>query len=101
MAVAHIQDYEKYHGAVITKLLQAQQIAKLILVEASQDAWGAYDITLRSGRDIRLYMLYRTKPDYQNQSGGNRPSLDYCSSLFPFTLSHPIFSTLCHWPVRS
>jgi hypothetical protein len=46
------------------KLLQAQQIAKLILVEASQDAWGAYDITLRSGRDIRLYMLYRTKPDY-------------------------------------
>jgi len=46
------------------KLLQAQQIAKIILFEASQDAWGAYDITLRSGRDIRLYMLYRTKPDY-------------------------------------
>jgi len=35
MAVPHIQDYEKYHGAVIMKLLQAQQIAKLILVEAS------------------------------------------------------------------
>jgi len=49
------------------KLLQAQQIAKLILVEASQDAWGVYDITLRSGRDIRLYMLYRTKPDYRTK----------------------------------
>ncbi len=47
MAVPHIQDYEKYHGAVIMKLLQAQQIVKLILVEAAQDAWGAYDITLR------------------------------------------------------
>jgi hypothetical protein len=67
MAVPHIQDYEKYHGAVIMKLLQAQQIAKIILVEASQDAWGAYDITLRSGRDIRLYMLYRTKPDYRTK----------------------------------
>jgi hypothetical protein len=66
MAVPHIQDYEKYHGAVIMKLLQAQQISKIILVEASQDAWGAYDITLRSGRDIRLYMLYRTKPDYSS-----------------------------------
>jgi hypothetical protein len=99
MAVPHIQDYEKYHGAVIMKLLQAQQIAKLILVEASQDAWGAYDITLRSGRDIRLYMLDRIKPDHH--SGANRPPLDYCSSLFAFTLSHPIFSTLCHWPVRS
>jgi hypothetical protein len=44
MTVAHIQDYEKYHGAVIMKLLQAQQIAKIILIEASQDAWGAYDL---------------------------------------------------------
>jgi len=67
MAVPHIQDYEKHHGAVIMKLLQAQQIAKIILIEASQDAWGAYDITLRSGRDIRLYMLYRTKPDYRTK----------------------------------
>jgi hypothetical protein len=49
------------------KLLQAQQITKIILIEASQDAWGAHDITIRSGRGIRLYMLYRTKPDYRTK----------------------------------
>jgi len=49
MAVPHIQDYEKYHGAVIMKLLQAQQIAKLILLEASQDR-GAYTMLL-SGQE--------------------------------------------------
>ena len=85
MAVAHIQDYEKYHGAVITKLLQAQQIAKLILVEASQDAWGAYDITLRSGRDIRLYMLYRTKPDYHTKG----------KATWNFSIQGPRLEQLC------
>jgi hypothetical protein len=87
MAVPHIQDYEKYHGAVIMKLLQAQQISKIILVEASQDAWGAYDITLRSGRDIRLYMLYRTKPDYS--------STDTDKTTWNFSIQDPRLSQLC------
>ncbi len=39
------------------KLLQAQQIAKLIFVEACQDAGGVYDITFRSGRDITVYVI--------------------------------------------
>ena len=85
MAVPHIQDYEKYHGAVIMKLLQAQQIAKLILVEASQDAWGAYDITLRSGRDKRLYMLYRTKPDYRTKD----------KTTWNFSIQGPRLEQLC------
>ena len=85
MAVPHIQDYEKYHGAVIMKLLQAQQIAKIILIEASQDAWGAYDITLRSGRDIRLYMLYRTKPDYRTKD----------KTTWNFSIQGPRLEQLC------
>jgi hypothetical protein len=67
------------------KLLQAQQIAKIILVEASQDAWGAYDITLRSGRDIRLYMLYRTKPDYRTKD----------KTTWNFSIQGPRFEQLC------
>jgi hypothetical protein len=86
MAVPHIQDYEKHHGAVIMNLLQAQQIAKLILVEASQDAWGVYDITLRSGRDIRLYMLYRTKPDYSSTD----------KTTWNFSIQDPRLSQLCN-----
>jgi hypothetical protein len=39
MAVPHIQDYEKYHGAVIMKLLQGTKggFSKLILVGSVED----------------------------------------------------------------
>ncbi len=67
------------------KLLQAQQIAKIILVEASQDAWGACDITLRSGRDIRVYMLYRTKPDYRTKD----------KTTWNFSVQGPRLEQLC------
>jgi len=72
------------------KLLQAQQIAKIILFEASQDAWGAYDITLRSGRDIRLYMLYRTKPDYPKPDSPTKGK-----TTWNFSIQGPRLEQLC------
>jgi len=61
MAVAHIQDYEKYHGAVIMKLLQGTKrgFSKLILVGSVKDLWGVYQITLNTpgSKDKKLYIL--------------------------------------------
>ena len=66
MAVSHIQDYEKYHGAVIMKLLQGTKrgFSKLILVGSVKDLWGVYQITLNTpgGRDKKLYILRSKVP---------------------------------------
>jgi len=66
MAVSHIQDYEKYHGAVIMKLLQGTKegFSKLILVGSVEDLWGVYQITLNTpgGRDKKLYILRSKVP---------------------------------------
>jgi len=66
MAVPHIQDYEKYHGAVIMKLLQGTKggFSKLILVGSVEDLWGVYQITLNTpgGRDKKLYILRSKVP---------------------------------------
>ena len=66
MAVSHIQDYEKYHGAVIMKLLQGTKggFSKLILVGSVEDLWGVYQITLNTpgSRDKKLYILRSKVP---------------------------------------
>jgi len=66
MAVSHIQDYEKYHGAVIMKLLQGTRegFSKLILVGSVEDLWGVYQITLNTpgSRDKKLYILRSKVP---------------------------------------
>jgi len=71
MAVAHIQDYEKYHGAVIMKLLQGTKrgFSKLILVGSVKDLWGVYQITLNTpgSKDKKLYILRSKTPKISGQ----------------------------------
>jgi hypothetical protein len=71
MAVAHIQDYEKYHGAVIMKLLQGTKggFSKLILVGSVEDLWGVYQITLNTpgSKDKKLYILRSKTPKISGQ----------------------------------
>jgi len=71
MAVPHIQDYEKYHGAVITKLLQGTKegFSKLILVGSDEDLWGVYQITLSTpgSKDKKLYISISKTPKISGQ----------------------------------
>jgi len=71
MAVPHIQDYEKYHGAVIMKLLQGTKegFSKLILVGSVKDLWGVYQITLNTpgSKDKKLYILRSKTPKISGQ----------------------------------
>ena len=71
MAVPHIQDYEKYHGAVIMKLLQGTKegFSKLILVGSDEDLWGVYQITLSTpgSKDKKLYISISKTPKISGQ----------------------------------
>ena len=71
MAVSHIQDYEKYHGAVIMKLLQGTKegFSKLILVGSVKDLWGVYQITLNTpgSKDKKLYISISKTPKISGQ----------------------------------
>jgi ribosomal protein S30 len=71
MTVSHIQDYEKYHGAVIMKLLQGTKegFSKLILVGSVKDLWGVYQITLNTpgSKDKKLYILRSKTPKISGQ----------------------------------
>jgi hypothetical protein len=71
MAVPHIQDYEKYHGAVIMKLLQGTKVgfSKLILVGSVKDLWGVYQITLNTpgSKDKKLYISISKTPKISGQ----------------------------------
>ena len=71
MTVPHIQDYEKYHGAVIMKLLQGTKegFSKLILVGSVKDLWGVYQITLNTpgSKDKKLYILRSKTPKISGQ----------------------------------
>ena len=71
MAVSHIQDYEKYHGAVIMKILQGTKegFSKLILVGSDEDLWGVYQITLSTpgSKDKKLYISISKTPKISGQ----------------------------------
>jgi hypothetical protein len=52
---------------------------------------GAHTIiTLRSGRDIRLYMLYRTKPDYPKPDSPTKGK-----RIWNFSIQGPRLEQLC------
>ena len=62
-----IQDFELYHGAVLTKVMRTDPQPTLRLVEKDQtDAWGSYRVNM----DVVLHIKYATAGKRAKRSPG-------------------------------